>query len=48
MLGNFYARLTQYGVKAGPNGTQQWDTGKVLPYLASSWTVSKNGLQYSF
>jgi peptide/nickel transport system substrate-binding protein len=48
VLGNFYARLTQYGTEAGPTGTTQVDPGKIIPYLAKSWTLSKDGLTYTF
>jgi peptide/nickel transport system substrate-binding protein len=47
-ISNFYARLTQYGTKPGPNGTRQVDPAKVEPWLAKSWTISKNKLQYTF
>jgi peptide/nickel transport system substrate-binding protein len=43
-----YTRLTRYGSKAGPDGTSQVDPGHIVPYLAKSWTISKNGLVYTF
>ena len=43
-----YSRLTRYGSKPGPNGTTQVDPGHIVPYLAKSWTISKNGLVYTF
>jgi peptide/nickel transport system substrate-binding protein len=47
-IANFYARLTQYGTKAGPNGTREVDPSNIRPWLARSWTISKNGLTYTF
>jgi peptide/nickel transport system substrate-binding protein len=46
--GNFYARLTQYGTRSGPDGTQEVDPGKIEPWFAKSWDVSKDGLTYTF
>jgi peptide/nickel transport system substrate-binding protein len=43
-----YARLTQYGSKPGPNGTTQVDPGHIVPYLATSWDITKGGLVYTF
>src|ERR687885_198973 len=31
-IGNFYARLTQYGSKPGPSGTTQVDPGHMKPW----------------
>lgn len=45
---NFYARLTQYGSKSGPDGTTQIDWSTVEPWLAESWTISDDGLVYTF
>ena len=47
-IANFYARLTQYGTKPGPNGTREVDPANIRPWLARSWTISKNGLTYTF
>ena len=47
-IANFYARLTQFGTKAGPDGTKQVDTSVIKPWLAKSWKISKNGLTYTF
>ena len=47
-IGNFYVRLTQYGTKPGPSGTKQVDPSKVLPWLARSWKISKDGKTYTF
>jgi peptide/nickel transport system substrate-binding protein len=47
-IANFYARLTQFGTKPGPNGTQQVDTAVIKPWLAKSWKISKDGLTYTF
>ena len=43
-----YSRLTRYGSTPGPNGTTQVDPGHMVPYLAKSWDISKNGLVYTF
>jgi peptide/nickel transport system substrate-binding protein len=43
-----YTRLTRYGSMPGPDGTTQVDPGHIVPYLAKSWTESKNGLVYTF
>jgi peptide/nickel transport system substrate-binding protein len=48
IIENVYARLTRYGSKPGPRGTTQVDPGHMVPYLAKSWTISKNGLVYTF
>jgi peptide/nickel transport system substrate-binding protein len=45
---NTYVRLTQYGRAAGPNGTTQFDPSHIIPMFAKSWTISKNGLVYTF
>jgi peptide/nickel transport system substrate-binding protein len=45
---DLYALLTKYGTKPGPNGTQQMDPSKVVPDLARSWTVSRDGKTYTF
>jgi peptide/nickel transport system substrate-binding protein len=43
-----YPRLTQYGSKPGPDGTTVVDAGHIVPDLATSWTISTNGLVYTF
>jgi peptide/nickel transport system substrate-binding protein len=49
LIGNLYTRLTQYGTKAGPSGTRQFDAGTIEPYLATKpWTVSGDGKTYTF
>lgn len=45
---NFYIRLTQYGTKPGPDGTQQVDITNIEPYLAKSWEISDDGLVYTY
>jgi peptide/nickel transport system substrate-binding protein len=47
-IGNFYARLTQYGSKPGPNGTTQVDPAHMKPWLAQSWTITNGGRTYTF
>ena len=47
-ISNFYARLTQYGMKPGPGGFPKVDATKVDPWLAKSWTISKDKLTYTF
>jgi peptide/nickel transport system substrate-binding protein len=44
----FYARLTQYGSMPGPDGTTEFDPAKILPWLATRWTVSADGKTYTF
>ena len=39
-ISNFYVRLTQYGTKAGPNGTREVDPSTIKPWLARSWKIS--------
>ncbi len=48
MIGSLYTRLTQYGSKAGPDGTTEVDPGKIEPYAAESWTTSEDGKTYTF
>jgi peptide/nickel transport system substrate-binding protein len=43
-----YAQLTQYGTKRGPGGTLEQNPARMRPYLAKSWTKSRNGLTYTF
>lgn len=45
---NFYVRLTQYGEKPGPDGTTEFDSSNIVPYLAESWTISDDGKTYTF
>jgi peptide/nickel transport system substrate-binding protein len=45
---NTYVRLTQYGRAPAPDGTTQFDPSHIVPYFAKSWTISKNGLVYTF
>jgi peptide/nickel transport system substrate-binding protein len=47
-LGQFYARLTQYGSMAGPDGTTQFDPANIKPWFATSWKVSPDGRAYTF
>jgi peptide/nickel transport system substrate-binding protein len=46
--GNIYSTLTAYGHKKGPAGTEQVDPGKIIPYFATSWKISKDGRVYTF
>jgi peptide/nickel transport system substrate-binding protein len=48
IMDNTYVRLTQYGSKPGPNGTTAVDPSHILPYFAKSWTISHDGLMYTF
>ncbi len=48
LLVNFYVRLVTYGSKSGPNGTRQFDSTKIEPYLAKSWKVTNGGKTYTF
>ena len=47
-VGNFYARLTQYGTKPGPGGMDEIDPAKIVPDFAESWTLSEDGRTYTF
>jgi peptide/nickel transport system substrate-binding protein len=47
-LGQFYARLTQYGSMPGPDGTTQFDPSNIKPWFATSWKVSQDGRTYTF
>jgi peptide/nickel transport system substrate-binding protein len=47
-LGQFYARLTQYGSTAGPGGTTQFDPANIKPWFATSWKISPDGRAYTF
>lgn len=48
LIGSFYARLMQYGTKPGPDGTTEYDPAHMKPWLAKSYTISKNKLVYTF
>lgn len=48
LIMNTYVRLVEYGTKPGPGGTTQFDPSKIAPGLAKSWTISKDGLVYTF
>jgi peptide/nickel transport system substrate-binding protein len=48
VIGNVYTRLTQYGSKAGPDGTTQIDPSKIEPYAAESWETSDGGKTVTF
>lgn len=43
-----YTTLIQYGTKPAADHTLTADYGKIEPYLAKSWTISPNGLVYTF
>lgn len=45
---SMYVTLTQHPLVPGPSGTTQFNASSVVPYLASAWTISKNGLTYTF
>lgn len=47
-LQNFYVRLTQFGMKEGPDGTTEIDSDNIIPYFAESIDVSEDGLTYTF
>jgi len=50
VVGNFYARLTQFAEQPGPEETTQWDPdpNAVEPWLAESWKVTNGGKTYTF
>jgi len=48
MAVNLYDRLVSYGVKKLSSGAMMYDYKKIVPELATSWTVSKDGKSYVF
>ncbi|WP_459983313.1 ABC transporter substrate-binding protein [Nocardioides sp. AN3] len=48
LIHNLYPTLTTYGVKAGPEGTAQYDPSKIVPSFATAWKVSPDGKTYTF
>jgi len=48
IIGGLYSQLTQYGTEPGPDGTKAIDPSKIVPYVASSWSVSASGLHWTF
>jgi peptide/nickel transport system substrate-binding protein len=48
VISNLYMRLTQYGTKAGPDGTQEINPVDIKPWAAKSWTTSDGGTTYTF
>ncbi len=47
-IANLYMRLTQYGTKAGVDGTKQIDPAHIEPWAAKSWKTSNGGKTYTF
>jgi len=47
-ISQLYSRLTQYGSTPGPSGTTEFDPAHIVPWLAKSWTISNDGLVYTF
>lgn len=45
---NIYDRLVRFGVKTLPDGSMAYDSTKVEPEVAESWTVSKDGKALTF
>jgi peptide/nickel transport system substrate-binding protein len=43
-----YTTLVQYGTSPATGGTTVADYAKIEPFLAKSWTISPNGLVYTF
>ena len=48
LIHNVYATLTQYGTKAGPDSTTEYDPTKIVPAFATSWDVADGGKSYTF
>lgn len=48
LISDLYVTLVKHGSKPGPDGTEQEDTTKVEPYLATEWTTSNDGKTYTF
>ena len=48
LTNSLYTRLVDFGTESGPDGTTQVDYEEIVPYLASDWSVSEDGLTYTF
>lgn len=48
VVNTLYSELVTYGTQPGPDGSRTFDTRKIEPYLAKSWTVSKDFRTYTF
>lgn len=45
---NIYDRLVRFGVKTLEDGTMAYDSTKIVPEVAKSWTISKDGKSLTF
>ncbi len=45
---NLYDRLVRFGVKTLPDGSMAYDSTKIEPEVAESWTVSEDGKSLTF
>jgi ABC-type transport system substrate-binding protein len=45
---NVYEGLTRFGLRAGKDGRQEPDPGRIEPHFAEKWTVSPDGKTYVF
>lgn len=45
---NCYDRLVTFGTKEAPGGGLSYDYSKIEPELAESWTISEDGLTFTF
>jgi peptide/nickel transport system substrate-binding protein len=48
VISNLYMRLTQYGTKAGPDGTKEINPVSIKPWASKSWKTSDGGKTYTF
>jgi len=45
---NLYDRLVRFGVKTLPDGSMSYDSTKIEPEIAESWTISEDGKALTF
>ena len=45
---NLYDRLVRFGIKALPDGSLTYDSTKIEPEVAESWTISEDGKALTF
>ncbi|MGD8808580.1 MAG: ABC transporter substrate-binding protein [Gammaproteobacteria bacterium] len=45
---NIYDRLVRFGVKTLPDGSMTYDSTKIVPEVAESWTVAEDGKSLTF
>ena len=45
---NIYDRLVRFGVKTLPDGSMTYDSTKIVPEVAESWTIAEDGKSLTF